>query len=473
MSLALQGDPDIMVSQIDSEVFRHQIQLESGKFDWFVTAGATYSLFDPPNIAIDPAVGLDPSGLQQADSSIAEYQVGVTRAFGVGLEATARQRNAHTDVDGRRENPIYTPSLGVDLRQPLLRGLGVAVQNAPIDIARHRWHEAQARLRARVDALVLETIRTYWECVFARGDHDAKKSAVAHAQTLLDRQTKELERGAHPSTLFAAQSGLAEREEEALVAEQRLADRRDALFALVRPDAAEGSWDVPILVVKAPPTVRLTGSIDVAAAIATALEERPELTALEALSQQAGLEVMLRENQLLPALDAVGTFEVLGLGEDAAEGYEDLFTGGGYNVAVGLSLNLPAENRAGRAALHQAKNQRDRTEFIRDSQHRAIHREVRAAARALSISARRIEQGTIATKAAEGALELMTNRFEAGRVFEQEVLLAAATLTDAQSNLLRAKVDAVLAHVEFLSAQGILLHELGVKLTDGSTGSDR
>src|SRR5690606_22456005 len=93
-------------------------------------------------------------------------------------------------------------------------------------------------------------------------------------------------------------------------------------------------------------------------ALATALENRPELAQQQIRVDSAGIVERVAKNNLLPQLNLVGQIAVQGFDDDfgGAVDHQSDFDQVGY--AVGLQLEIPIGNRAARAIYTRSRLQR-------------------------------------------------------------------------------------------------------------------
>ena len=114
-----------------------------------------------------------------------------------------------------------------------------------------------------------------------------------------------------------------------------------------------------------PPADTTHAMVDVAAAMATAMNYRAEIkTAMRQLESSA-LGIRVSKNQLMPRLDAVLNGYLAGLrgNNDAFGSFGDQFTQSGPGVSGLLQYELPYRNRAARARYREAMHRYRRSTF--------------------------------------------------------------------------------------------------------------
>src|SRR5207237_977308 len=152
-------------------------------------------------------------------------------------------------------SPAFGTQVGVELRQPLLRGLGLDDARLALRVASTGRRAAVASLRRTVSETVAAVEKAYWDLVAARQGVGVREDAV------------------------------------------RLAEQDQWLESIAPSDSA---------VVSVTP-------VDHARALRRALASRPELAEAEAAVERRHAETARAWSGVLPALDAVVSYDRFGL----------------------------------------------------------------------------------------------------------------------------------------------------------------
>jgi hypothetical protein len=138
---ALSANLELQIEQVNPAIARQVISQEEGQFE------ATFSSTYVRN-RVDPPPGVLAGG--QPDTTFDQFTNAVTQPLIGGGEFRALHDFTKTDIHGLPVFNSVDTDLGVEYRQPLLRGFGYQVNTANIQIARAQTGiaDAQAKLTA-------------------------------------------------------------------------------------------------------------------------------------------------------------------------------------------------------------------------------------------------------------------------------------------------------------------------------------
>jgi len=248
------------------------------------------------------------------------------------------------------KNPSWRSALNLRVEQPLCKGRGRAVNEAPIAIARANLQESLYAFRTRVSALSLNVEITYWNLVMTRSNQDIRRQAMALAAKTLEMERERLRIG-EGSVPDLAQ---AEEQYELFRADylQSLSDIATVEYELRRLmglPAADQYELVPADVPNAD-----DAQPEWQAAVHTAMS-RPELLAQCAAIRAAKLDLFRQQNGLQPDIAATFDVAVTGLEREFGTSVDTLTDFRYSNWTVGLAYRRPIHYRAERAAVRRAQ----------------------------------------------------------------------------------------------------------------------
>jgi len=426
-----------------------------------------------------------PAGEVAATNNLFGSSLSITQLFKSGATAslwTSVSRDGTNNVLTLFQ-PAYLTSLGVDLRQPLLR-------HRAIDPARAALRATaldRDRSGAAVDRQLLETVAeveaAYWTLVAARREVEVRRDSVALADQLRSDTDVRIAAGTAAPSDRAQPAAELERRRGDLFAAREAASRAErALKQLMLDSAADPMWDADLQLATAPDTARTT--VDVQAAIAEALRMRPEIADARAQIAQQDIAVTLAHDTVKPQLDLVGSYAMRGLagGRNAGaasfgglpavipsslEGgsltsWQNLAAQRFSDASIGVSFELPIGGRAAHGELGAAQAQQRRAALALAQTEERIAVDVRNAATALETAAGRIDAATAGLAAAEIQLQAEQDRFSAGLTTSFFVLTRQNDLALAQLAQITAFADYVRAGTELARATGTLLRDRGI-----------
>ena len=207
--------------------------------------------------------------------------------------------------------PAYLTSLGVDLRQPLLRHRAIDPARAALRVTALDRDRSGAALDRQVLQTVSEVESAYWALVAARRDLNVRRGSLALAeQQRADTQVRIEARTVAQSDLAQPTAEVERRRGDVFAAQEAVARAERALKQLMLDDARDPMWSVEVAPDAAPIAV------DIDSALADAERNRPEIAELTAQISQHDVEVALAKDNLKPQLDLVAGYAMRGLAGD-------------------------------------------------------------------------------------------------------------------------------------------------------------
>ncbi|MCC6625444.1 MAG: TolC family protein [Deltaproteobacteria bacterium] len=410
LARAATRSPELRATLHDLEAAKASMDGEAMARDPRLTAGvhATHSTRD----SIDASVGV-----RTTTDLGTVIDVGVDAAFDSG--------------------PSQSATVGIDVRQPLLRGAGqdsVLAALRQARIARTQSEIERDRIATQVAAAVLEA---YWEVWFAAQALDVERAQLALTERQLDEVRKKVD---VLKTLPAIEALRLESQRASQVsalsqAEASLEQAQIGLARLLGVSYAEA------------------GAIVAAAAPTTAADVEP-LAALIGLAEAESYELRIRRLDLeanrigladaqsasRPKLDLVGALSAGLLWDDQFDGFE--WRGGrpGIIAMIGLEGELPFGRGSEDARLDGARARQRAAEARYEAQREELGAQVARTRRAL---VQAIQAATLSETNARVARELAereADKLRLGTAVLTDLVIAQQSARDAELQLLRARV---------------------------------
>lgn len=452
-----------------------------GAYDPVLRADARWrERTDPVNSVLSGA----PSGELAPTSSGLGATLGLVQLLPTGGVVTLSTSAYREKTDGVFSvlSPSWSTSVGVELRQPLLRSLRTDAARLGLRVARVDRTRSAASVRRVASETIAAVERAYWSLAAARSDAEARRSAVE----LAERQREDVEARVEAGTLSEADvaAPLAEverRKGELLAAREAAARAENALKSLVLADAADPLWGTRIVISdSADVATPLPGEL--AADVADAGERRPEVAEAAARLEQVVAEHDAANDRVRPQLDLVAGYTGRGLAGERNPGVSPPFPAGEVTVpgaldgglgrsmgtigegrfpdaSVGLAFSLPVGNRTARAQAARLRSARSQAELALLRARQQVGVEVRNAAVAVATAGQRLAAARAGSAAAETLLRAEEERFAAGLTTSFFVLTRQNDLTLARVAETQALSDLRRARVEYARATGTLLAE--------------
>jgi outer membrane protein TolC len=465
---------------------REQVRGEQGVYDVELALAASYGKrTDPVNSLLSGA----PEGEVAPELRSRNFEASLSRLLPSGgrLSLLAGGGRSRTDGNFSLLSPSYGTSLGVELRQPLLRDLEIDPARRRIRVARSEQDRSLAALKRTLAETLAAVESAYWSLTAAQHAVAVRASAVELAEQQLAETRVRIEVGTLPENEEAQpRAELERRKGELLAAREQAVRAENALKALILDEGADELWERPLVAADKAETE--TEPIDVAAALAAALEARPEIDEAQARLATRDVEKRAAFDERKPRLDAYVSYARRGLSGSLNPGADAIFDqalalpsdlDGGIGRSLGtvadglypdfragLAFSIPLGNRAARAnaAIAEAGQRQAASELARVRQ--AVRVEVRNAAAAVETTRERVRAARAAREAAEVQFRSEQERFAVGLSINFLVLTRQNDLSNARLEEIRALADHRQALTEMRRASGRLLEDRHVVVDD-------
>lgn len=306
-----------------------------------------------PNMNITPYIDysvMGSSGDQERTAS--GVTTGVTLKVPTGAELSAISTNTVDSISAEKHRALLTLSF----RQPLLKGGGIAVNTASLELARRAEEANILALRSAVMgavSLVIQTYRNYMQA-HQRLEISARSLERAKEQLEVNRLLIDAGRMAERD-IVQTETDIANRELGVTEAENSLDAARLSLIDVLDIDGS--TRIIPTEELLANPVD--PDSLDLERSVELALRSRPDYLSARLRIEDAETELLLARNNRLWDLSATATADFGGSGDS----FEPFRSVGSGDYRVGLDLSIPfgdltLRHRVVRArtALAQARN---------------------------------------------------------------------------------------------------------------------
>ena len=375
--------------------------------------------------------------------------------------------------------PQYKPELVFSLNQPLLRDFGANFAYLLVDITAIGSEAARYTYRAQLADFVKQVVEAYWGVVFARENLAVQRHSLELARQTLHENTERVRVGLlAPVAVKEAESEAAARETQVIVAENTLDVAQRTLRQIVYLRTGDTFVPRQIEPIEEPRTSAVR--VDSDAALAAALEQRPEIIAQNLDVRGKNLTARVRENQLLPRVDFVGNVGLNGLAGDPqpitfagqtgiskydgsyGKALDRLTTRQFYSYKAGVEIEIPIGNAAAKAEYTRAKIDVSQAELDRRQLLSNVTLEVGKAVSDVITNTKRIQSTRVARELAEENLRNQQKRLEVGMATTKDILDFQDKLTTARGNEVQAATDYNVSLAELARAKGTLLDEYSV-----------
>jgi outer membrane protein len=473
VTTALERNLGLLVERYDRNAFRLRIDESLGIYDLLLGAQAFEESETSPatsRLAGESILTTKRRNFNVSADQLLPWGGVVTPSFNL-----FRQESNNRDV---ALNPLYVSDLDFVYTQPLLRNLGRLATERGIRIARLNSDISKEVFEQQVATTLQLVENAYWDLVQARKEVEVAEESLRLAQDLHRMNRVRVDVGTlAPLELVQSEVGIATRQESIILAQQTKENAEDTLRQLLHLEEGE-LWNLPIVPTTPPETP--VPQIDLDAAIATALVERPELRNQELQLDLRELDVAYFRNQMLPRLDLTARYGYNGIGGTVRNPVTgEVIQSGGASDAIkqvrdrdfdGWRLQLdfafPLQNRTARAAKAIADVNLEQGKTQLEELQETVRTEVRRAVRGVRASAQEIESASASVRLAEQNVDAERKRYENGLSTSFQVLEIQEDLTAARSRQVAAVGRYRRALAEYYRSIGRLLDAEGVELED-------
>jgi outer membrane protein len=454
---ALDRNLDISVQRLNPETFDYSIAALAAFYKPTLTSTVSRnSQTTPSNNTISGApVG---TGIIAATNT---YNGGVAQNLkwgGGGLSAALNNNKQSTTSLTALFNPQFNTNWSAQYTQPLLRNFKIDNTRQQLSVTKLNQDISEIQLQALIINTVSNVRNAYWDYVFATQSVEVAKRSVDLAEQLVkDNQTRVEIGTMAPIDIVQAQSQAATQRQNIATAEGA---RRSAELALKR--LIVGGTDDPFWNAAIDPTDRPDFSpetIDVAAAVKRALENRTDLQQTRKNLQVNDVTLKYLTNQTLPQADIVARYGLIGQGgtqftactgsgisrvcaATIPGGYADalssLFRTSFPTWNVSMNISYPLGMSQADATIARAHVQQRQVEAQLKQVELQIATDVTNAATQVQSNVERVQAAQVAREFAQRQLEAEQSKFEVGMQTNYFVVQAQRDLATAQNNELQA-----------------------------------
>lgn len=400
----------------------------------------------------DPTIRLNgitypgtPEGLNNREGNVT-----VKKKFLTGAELRAEAGTAFTNNTGRGlDYSSSTTEHALRLTQPLLRGAGISVNRAPMDLAKITTASAGALERAEVMEVLRATESAYWTTVWAKEALRVQTDSRERSQQVAaDVQTKHWLGAASKIDQLEAQAAVAAANELVERASQRYKDsvsNLTYLLGLVPGNVPEG---LSFESLATPQAI----AIDPEAHYQQALRLNPQEVLLANEIERWTIQSKVARNSLLPNVSleiSHGTNGLIGYNPRNDPNAD------AKNWSAFLQVSIPWTSRAERAQSEQAKLNLERSEIAREDGRRQLRRDIYEAIR-------EIESGRRQLDAANEGVQVNQAKWNEQLLRHKEGVVSVRDLREAEAELQQASLRALTSQL------GVLVADARLARLDGS-----
>ena len=378
------------------------------------------------------------------------------------------------------------------MTQPLLKNSGMNAVKRQLKLAMIGADSDEAQALVDASSTIAQVEDAYWDLVSAWRNVAIQEEALQEAAVQQRSVVRLAKRGAVPPiTAVESETQVANFQSEVFSALQTVSELQNRLKSLVVADPRDPIWSANL--VPSSPVQQLPSSGDLAAIVALAERQRPEIRQVVDQRRMADLDRAYAKNQALPQADlvvqyfsngfagqlqAVPKFESLGCAlptescptpppqsqGNMTQAFHNMWTGAYPEFNIALVVNIPLENSVARGLKQIASQEEDQADLQSQGLDQRIESEARNALQTYQSALSRLSSASQARSAAEAVYASEVRKFHNGESTTYLVLQRQVELAQARGQELQAQTDLNKAVVELQRVQGTILTDNGVKV---------
>ncbi|MBO7522033.1 MAG: TolC family protein, partial [Opitutales bacterium] len=447
---AMRGNLNLIYTRFEPEKTRQNIEIEESVFDPEISFSLTYT------DSKDSRSSSQIEGAAAPRNNRLNYNLGVQKKIETGGRVnvwTGAVRN-ETNSNDATLNPYYTANIGVDVSQPVLKGAGLAVNLAPIAIARSQRRESELALRKKILDTILNSEVAYWNLSAAYAFRDLRRSNLELAKKLLEENKAKFGVGLiRRQDVLQAEANIAEAEEKMISAEQLIQQNNDELLGSFGKLEFDNN---PMFAVAVLPQDKIdmpNFENVVAGALVFDLDMQIAMEAIE----RSRLEHIVAKDNVNPSLNLRAGASVLSKEDDYLESYRRAVQRKGYSWNAGLDFSMPWGFREERAREARAQLSLRQSQVNLANVRQDLMQSLRSAYRDLEagIETRRSAARTLALNME--SFDQQKALYDVGLVTFRDVLQAQRDLDESKSRYLDAVYSVIIARAKLSRLDGTIL----------------
>ncbi|HET9132530.1 MAG TPA: TolC family protein, partial [Terriglobia bacterium] len=340
------------------------------------------------------------------------------------------------------------------------------------------------QFESQLSTLLVTAQNAYWDLVFSEKDLAVKQASLELAKQTLEENKQKVEIGTMARVdILQTQQDVANRNDLVVGANGNVTTAQDQIKKLISNANDPSLFLINLKAMEVPRKPQPDEIPALKDAIATALENRPEIRQAMLDLKNKDIDVQYSKNQVKPSLDVSANFSQNGtggtqriLGNALAGTPTEVIPGGvadalkqmwgfnytGYNV--GFTLIIPLDNKAAKADFSRSVNERKLSDARLEATTQAIMLDVRNAITQAAVASARVDTARATLDLAQQTLTAEKAKFDAGTSILQFVLERQRDVASFETAEIQAEVNYTKALVNLDHAMGMTLKRNGLQL---------
>ncbi|MEM9942417.1 MAG: TolC family protein [Planctomycetota bacterium] len=444
--LAVHTSAEIAVNRYEPFIRRTDVKNADANFDWNYYFDTLWRDISEPTGSVLAAGGLN---------RLNEHDLSATGGFRKnnrqGSTIEISQQMGHQNNNSRFFDPNDQGNarLTLSFTQPLLRGRGEQFNTGLNVLARIDVDVAEAQFLETLQDQLLRISEAYWNLYLQRAILAQKVKLYSTTVEIEQRIQARLNLDASKPSAASAKSAVTSRRSDLILARASVANAESQLKALVNARILDEAVDVELIPTE--PEIVIESPVELKTELETAVVNRGNIQAALKNLTAAGVRHDLAKQELLPVLNMVTDFYLMGLeGEsELGKAWINQFKQGAPSYSVGFNYEWQIGNRAASARLERQQLELAQLTHQYRRELAAVRAEVEIAARNLAASRASIFARYEAVQTAQLEVDSLTARWSLDLQRNQSNSLALITLLQSQERLNQAEEAYMVSIIQY------------------------
>jgi outer membrane protein TolC len=510
VGMALVKNPDLAISASNVRIAQYRVVQAKGNYDLHlqVQPSSNFSVLPPQNLFYagpgvlgtgyqcqsgfgtpSPCSTIGPGNIIQHQYSFGSGITGQTRS-GMQYSLGITQTRTYNNLIINTFNPYYLASLNLTVTQPLLKDFGINAARRQLKLAVLDADSSAAQALVDASNTLAQVEDAYWDLTAAWRNVAIQEEALKEA---VAQQRMAVRLAAHGAvatiTAVESETQVANFQAQVFAALQNVSQLQTQLKSLIVADPGDPIWSANL--VPSSPVQELPSANELAAIVAAAEANRPEVRQADDTSKVAKLDLAYAKNQALPQLNLfvqymsngfaglvqpVPKFEAVAcnLPTDSCptpppqsqgnmtQAFHNMWTAAYPEFNVALIFSIPLENNTARGLKASAEQEEAQAAIQRQALDQRFEDEARNALQTYESALSRLSSAGQARASAESVYASELRRYRNGESTTFLVLQRQVELAQARGQELQAQTDLNKAVVELQRVEGTILTDNGV-----------
>ncbi|HLQ78665.1 MAG TPA: TolC family protein [Terriglobia bacterium] len=415
------------------------------------------------------------------------FSTSYTRSLATGttLGVTATMARTSSNNTFSTFNPSYSGRVTYSASQHLLQNWGRNVNLRQIRQSENNEKISQTAFEIQLTSLLVTAQKAYWDLVFSEGDLKVKQDSLELAKRTQSENEQKVEIGTMARIdVVQTRLDVATRNDVVVGATGTVTQSQDQIKKLISDSKDPAMFLINLKPMESPKPPVASDIPSLPEAIATALENRPEIRQALLDLKNKEMDVEYTKNQKMPVLDLNASYTQNGTGGTQTvrgnvlgssvvtqvipggvfDAFQQLFGYKYTGYSLGFTFTIPVGNQAAAADFSRAVNERKLSNSKIDATVQGIELDVRNALTALQVAGSRVDTARLTRDLAKQTLDAEQQKFELGTSVLRNVLEQQRTLAQDDSAQLQADVNYTKALVDLDRATGMTLKRNNIQV---------